>query len=133
MYEQQMTVDDNHIDFQGIVDGLYYPYYMEEVRHKFLEHITGISIEEYAKKGMYLVLAEYTLKFKRSLKKGDELTVNCELLPAEGSRSKFALKQQIITGGKVAAEATFIATCVPAEGGRPFIPDEIQAHLTSEY
>jgi len=69
MYELKTAVKDQHIDFQGIVDGLYYPFYFEECRHKYLKDITGIDIEEYAKQGLNLVLAEYTLKFKTSLKK----------------------------------------------------------------
>ena len=55
--------------------------------------------------------------------------MTCELLPLENSRSKFALAQQILSAGKVAASATFLATCVPASGGRPFIPEEIKQHL----
>ncbi len=129
MFELKTEVKDEHIDFQGIVDGLYYPFYMEDCRHQFLKDITGISIEEYAERGLNLVLAQYTLKFKKSLKKGDKLVVNCELIPTENSRSKFSMKQQILCDGKVAAEATFIATCVPSGGGRPFIPDEIKAQL----
>ena len=126
MYEMAMQVKDEHIDFQGIVDGLYYPFYMEECRHQFIKDTLGVDIVEYAKKGLNLVLAEYTLKFKASLKKGDQLTVTCELAPIEGSRSRFGFKQQIICNGKVAAEGSFVGTCVPAAGGRPFIPEEFQ-------
>lgn len=129
MYELKMKVKDEHIDFQDIVDGLYYPFYFEDCRHQYLKDVTGIDIQEYAKQGFNLVLAEYTLKFKSSLKKGDQLTVTCELVPLENARSKFALAQKIICNNKVAATATFIATCVPAAGGRPFIPEEIKVHI----
>ena len=43
----------------------------------------------------------------------------------------YNFKQQMLCDGKAAAEATFVATCVPTEGGRPFIPDELAAHLAS--
>ena len=131
MYELMMTVKDQHIDFQDIVDGLYYPFYFEECRHQYLKDVTGIDIEEYARQGLNLVLAEYTLKFKTSLKKNDQLKVTCELLPLENSRSKFSLAQQILSRDSVAATATFIATCVPAAGGRPFIPEEIKKQLAT--
>ena len=129
MYEQKMSVKDEHIDFQDIVDGLYYPFYFEDCRHQYLKEITGIDIQEYAKQGLNLVLAEYTLKFRASLKRGDQLTVTCELVPLENSRSKFSLAQKIICNDKIAASATFTATCVPAAGGRPFIPEEIKKYL----
>jgi len=129
MYELTMQVKDEHIDFQGIVDGLYYPYYFEECRHRYVKEVCGVDIVEFAKKGLNLVLAEYTLKFKASLKKDDKIVVVCELVPIEGSRSRIGFFQQIICNDKIAAEANFIATCVPAAGGRPFIPDEFKNYL----
>lgn len=129
MYQKEMNVKDEHVDFQGIVDGLYYPFYFEECRHQYVKDAFGIDIVEYAKKGLNLVLAEYTLKFRTSLKKGDHLIVTCELTPIEGSRAKFGFTQQILCHGKVASEATFVATCVPAAGGRPFIPEELKKLL----
>ena len=125
MYIKQYTIKEEHIDFQGIMDGLYYPFYMEECRHAFIKEILGIDLEEYAKQGLNLVLAEYTLKFKQSLKKGDQIEVTCEAAPIENSRSKFGFFQKILLNGKSAAEASFVATCVPAQGGRPFIPQAI--------
>jgi len=29
MFSKMYDVDENHIDFQEVVDGLYYPFYME--------------------------------------------------------------------------------------------------------
>lgn len=131
MYELKIKVKDEHIDFQGIVDGLYYPFYFEECRHKYINDVLGINIVEYAKRGLNLVLSEYTLKFKNSLKKGDELTVTCQIVPSENSRLKFAFEQKIFCEGKVAAEGTFTGTCVPASGGRPSVPEEIKNYLAS--
>lgn len=129
MYKIKMTVKDEHIDFQNIVDGLYYPFYFEDCRHQYIKDVLGIDIVDFAKRGLNLVLAEYTLKFKASLKKDDHLIVTCELIAIEGSRSRVGFTQQIICNDKVAAEANFIATCVPATGGRPFIPDELKIYL----
>ena len=131
MFSVDMSVKDEHIDFQGIVDGLYYPWYMEVVRHRFVKEELGVDIEEAAKRGESWVLVEYTLKFKASLKKGDAVTVTCELRPIEGSRSRFGFFQTIVRDGKVAAEASFTATCVPAAGGRPFIPEHVQSRLVA--
>ena len=129
MYELNFAVKDEHIDFQGIMDGLYYPFYFELCRHQYVKDVIGVDIVEYAKRGLNLVLAEYTLKFKASLKKGDQLLVNCQLTPVENSRTKFGFAQQMFCNDKIAAEATFVATCVPTDGGRPFVPDEFKKHL----
>jgi acyl-CoA thioester hydrolase len=82
-------------------------------------------MEVAAKDGINWVLAEYTLKFKASLKRGDRITVTCELKPVEGSRSRFGFHQTIVRDGKTAAEGDFTATCVPVAGGRPFIPEAV--------
>jgi acyl-CoA thioester hydrolase len=129
MFSVQMNVRDEHIDFQGIVDGLHYPWYMEVVRHQFIKEVLGVDMEKAAREGLNWVLAEYTLKFKASLKKGDTVSITCELRPMEGSRSRFGFYQTIVREGKVAAEASFTATCVPAAGGRPFIPENVLSKL----
>lgn len=124
-----MKVKDEHIDFQGIMDGLYYPFYMEECRHKYIKDIVGVDIIEYAKSGLNLVLSEYTLKFKTSLQKGDIINVTCTLTPYENNKIKFGFDQTIVCNNRVAAEGKFVATCVKSSGGRPFIPDQIQTYL----
>ena len=127
LYSQTLSIKDEHIDFQGIVDGLYYPFYMEKVRHDFMRDVYDIDIIQAAKEGRIYVLASYELKFKNSLKKGDQIEVTCEL--SSISNIKFGFNQKIICNGKVSAEAIFIATCIPAAGGRPFIPGEVKQAL----
>ena len=127
MYQLNMTVKDEHIDFQGIVDGLYYPFYFEECRHKFLQEVIGIDIAAYSKEGFNLVLVEYTLKFKKSLHKDDQFIVTCRLKGL--SRSTFVAEQEILCNDKVAAIGTFTATCVPSAGGRLFIPEKIKQSM----
>lgn len=129
MYQLEMTVNDQHIDFQGIMDGLYYPFYMEECRHKYIKEVLGVDIVEYAKNGLNLVLSEYNLKFKSSIKKDDALVVNCDLLISECGKIKFAFKQQILVNNKVMADGVFFGTCVSSSGGRPFIPKEILQYI----
>ena len=55
-YAIEYTVNDKHIDVQGIMDGLYYPFYMEECRHNFAKEFLGIDLAEEAKKGVNIVL-----------------------------------------------------------------------------
>jgi len=126
-YSQATKVKDEHIDFQGIVDGLYYPHYMEKVRHDFMREANNIDIVKASEEGKNYVLLSYEMRFKNSLKKGDDIDITCELKPI--SALKFGFYQKIIANGKVCAEADFVATCVPSGGGRPFIPDELKAIL----
>ena len=74
-YSKTYTVKDEHIDVQNIMDGLYYPFYMEYCRHDYIREVLGFDFEEEAKKGVNMVLSKYTLQFVRSLKKGDEFIV----------------------------------------------------------
>jgi acyl-CoA thioester hydrolase len=116
---------EEHIDVQGIMDGLYYPFYMEYCRHDFIGEILGFDLETEAKNGIYMVLSQYTIKFLRSLKKGDQFKVTCELFADKNKQPKLHFKQSIILNGKVMTTAIFTGTCVPAKGGRPFLPDSI--------
>ena len=45
MFSKMYDVNEGHIDFQEVVDGLYYPFYMEWERHAFMKEALGIDIE----------------------------------------------------------------------------------------
>lgn len=129
MYEVETHIKPEHIDCQGILDGLYYPFYMEEVRHKFMRECHNIDLEEAAKLGNLYVLVSYELRFKQPLKGNDLVKVTCELKPI--SALKFGFHQKMVSNGKVCAEADFVCTCIPASGGRPFLPAELKEALRS--
>lgn len=126
-YSKEYTTKEEHIDVQGIMDGLYYPFYMEECRHQYIDEVLGFNLEHEAKNGVNMVLSEYTLKFLRSLKKDDSFTVTCELFRDKNDAPRLHFKQSIILNGKVTTKATFTGTCVPAAGGRPFLPESLKA------
>lgn len=123
MYSKNYEVNDEHIDFQGVVDGLYFPFYMEWCRHSFMEEQVGVNLEEEAKRGNMYVLTEYNIKFKKPLKKEDNLHVTCELKKGERS-SRFNFIQKILVNDKIHAEATFSATCVT--NGKPHVPEKVK-------
>jgi len=126
MFAKHFEVDPDHIDFQGVVDGLYYPFYMEWTRHAFMKEALGIDIEEEFKQGkMYMVL-EYSLRFRKSLMQGDQLEVTCELQKNE-KRNRVNFFQQINVGGVAYADATFVATCFV--NGRPSVPEAVAEAL----
>jgi acyl-CoA thioester hydrolase len=130
-YQKTYTAKDEHIDFQGIMDGLYYPFYFEDCRHSYVEHVLNFDMKKAAAAGTNVVLSQYTLKFRRSLSKGDTFTVTCTGHPDKSGKPLFHLKQAIHRDGKLITEALFTATCVKASGGRSFLPDEIVKAVSS--
>ena len=125
-YSKEYTTDENHIDVQNIMDGLYYPFYMEDCRHSFAKEVLDFDLEENARNGTNIVLSEYTLKFLRPLKKDDRFTVTCLVIADSEGKPKIYFKQTIIKDGKAMTEAVFTATCVLSSGGRPFIPEGLK-------
>jgi acyl-CoA thioester hydrolase len=122
MFVKHYDVDENHIDFQGVVDGLYYPFYMEWTRHAFMREALGIDIEEEFKQGKLYMVLEYSLRFRKSLVKGDNVEVTCALEKNE-KRNRVNFVQQIKVNGVVYADATFVATCL--SNGRPSMPEAV--------
>lgn len=130
-YTKSYTAKDEHIDVQGIMDGLYYPFYMEYCRHDFVKEVLEFDILNEANSGINMVLTQYTIKFLRPLKKGDTFLVTCELLADKSNKPIFYLHQKILSGNKVMTEAIFSATCVRASGGRPYLPETIVEKIQS--
>jgi acyl-CoA thioester hydrolase len=128
MFSKQFEVDPKHIDFQGVVDGLYYPFYMEWTRHAFLKEALGIDIEEAFRQGQVFMVLEYSLRFRKSLQKGDMMEVTCEVQKHE-KRSRVNFVQQIKVGDVVYAEAVFVGACFM--NNRPFVPEAIAAALAA--
>lgn len=126
MFTKQYEVDEKHIDFQGVVDGLYYPFYMEWTRHAYMREALGIDMEEEFKQGKIYMVLEYSLRFRKSLVKGDQVEVTCVLGKNE-KRNRVNFVQQILVNGVVHADATFVATCL--QNGRPSMPDAVMNAL----
>lgn len=126
MFSKHYEVDESHIDFQGVVDGLYYPFYMEWTRHAYMREALGIDIEEEFRQGKLYMVLEYSLRFRKSLQKGDSVEVTCQLERNE-KRNRVNFAQQIKVDGVVYAEATFVATCLA--NGRPSMPEAVTSAL----
>jgi acyl-CoA thioester hydrolase len=129
-YFKIYKVKDEHIDVQNIMDGLYYPFYMEYCRHDFIREVLGFDFEKEAENGIYMVLSGYKINFVRSLKKDDEFMVTCEVMADEEGLPRLHFRQTIILNKKVMTKAVFTGTCVPASGGRPYLPERIYEKIT---
>jgi acyl-CoA thioester hydrolase len=127
MFSKNYEVESGHIDFQGVVDGLYYPFYMEWTRHAFMREALGIDIEEEFKQGKIYMVLEYSLRFRKSLTKDDRVEVTCQLQKNE-KRNRVNFFQEIKVDGVTYAEATFVATCLV--NGRPSMPEAVVKALS---
>lgn len=127
MFSKNYEVEPGHIDFQGVVDGLYYPFYMEWTRHAFMREALGIDIEEEFKQGKIYMVLEYSLRFRKSLTKDDRVEVTCQLQKNE-KRNRVNFFQEIKVDGVTYAEATFVATCLI--NGRPSMPEAVVKALS---
>ena len=128
-YTKTYTVKDEHIDVQNIMDGLYYPFYMEYCRHDFIREVLGFDFEKEALAGVNMVLSRYTLQFVRSLKKGDTFQVTCAPLLDKNNKSVLHFRQTILLNNKIVTKAVFSGTCVKSTGGRPYLPDNLLEKL----
>ena len=72
------------------------------------------------------MVLEYSLRFRKSLVKGDQVEVTCVLAKNE-KRNRVNFVQQILVNGVVYADATFVATCL--RNGRPSMPDAVMNAL----
>jgi len=128
-FSMNFIVKEEHIDVQQIMDGLYYPFYMEICRHAYIKEVLGFDFEQEAVNGVNMVLSQYTIKFIRSLKKGDEFEVTCQAYADAGGQTKLHFKQSIVMNKKQMTVGVFSGTCVPANGGRPFLPEKLRDQL----
>jgi len=128
-YSKNYTTEEKHIDVQNIMDGLYYPFYMEDCRHAFIREVLGFDFEEQAKNGIYMVLSSYKINFLRSLKKDDNFSVTCTLFADKAGLPRLHFKQSIMMNGKVMTKAVFTGTCIPATGGRPYLPESVNEKI----
>lgn len=126
MYTKQYDVINEHLDFQGVVDGLYFPFYMEWCRHSYLKEVAGIDIELEFRKGFIYTMTNMSISYKKSLYSNDRLTVSCDLSRKEGE-FKFIFHERIFVMDKICAEAYVTAVCL--KEGRPIIPDPINKLL----
>ena len=125
MYSEIIKIKDEHIDFQDILDNIHYSYYFEKARHNCFAQ-SGTTVEQLAKEGTYAVLLDEHIKFKKLVTSGD-IEVTCQF--SKLSRVKFVAEQQILVDGKVSSTNRCEITCIPAKGGRPFLPESIAALL----
>lgn len=121
------SVRDYECDLQGIVNNSVYQNYLEHARHTFIKS-KGLDFAEITKNGIHLVLMKAELDYKRSLKSGDEFSV--ETFVERTSRFKFVFHQTIIDeqGYKYLTAKMTIASIT--ENGKPIVFEDATVLLS---
>jgi len=129
MFSKSYVVDPKHIDFQGVVDGLYYPFYFEWARHAFLKESLGIDIGQLFEQGQQYILVEYNLRFRKALRRDDTVVITVEL-QKHHKANLVNVHEKMFVEDVLYAEGTFVATCLYR--GRPTLPAVILEQLKAE-
>ncbi|MCT7353385.1 acyl-CoA thioesterase [Streptomyces sp. 15-116A] len=105
-YSVAVTVRGYETDVQGHLNQAVYLNYAEHARWSLLQE-AGISQSALVSTGVGPVALETTIKYRRELLAGDEVTVSCAF--AWGGGKTFTIEQTIAkTDGTVAAEITAV-------------------------
>lgn len=106
-FQVRVAVRNYELDTQGHVNQAVYLQYAEHARWELLR-AAGISAEKLLASGVGPVQLEFTMRFKRELRAGDEVDVSCEFV--WGERKVFKLEQRFVRAdGVVAAELSGVA------------------------
>jgi acyl-CoA thioester hydrolase len=74
IYKLDFSVRDYELDLQGIVNNAVYLNYLEHARHEFLKS-KGLDFNELHLQGYDAVVVRSEVDYKKSLRSGDEFTV----------------------------------------------------------
>jgi acyl-CoA thioester hydrolase len=77
LFELPFKVRDYECDMEGIVNNSVYQNYLEHTRHEMLKK-RGESFAQMVERKIFPVIARVDIRYKCSLRSGDEFVVTCE-------------------------------------------------------
>lgn len=124
LFEYNLKVRDYECDAQGIVNNANYQHYYEVVRHEFLgEH--GLNFYELHRQGIDAVVVSVYIRYKHSLRGGNDFICTVDSIEKEGIRYIFNQKIIRLRDNKVCSTARIeIACMVNGKVGRPDLFDK---------
>lgn len=125
LYEHKMKVRDYECDAQGIVNNANYQHYYEVARHEFLEE-HDLNFYELHEEGIDAVVVSVYIRYKHSLRGGNDFACTIDGLEKEGIRYIFNQKIVRKKDGKVCSTAKIEVACmVNGKVGKPDLFDKI--------
>lgn len=125
LYSYTMKVRDYECDAQGIVNNANYQHYYEVTRHEFLEQ-HGLNFYELHEKGIDAVVVSVYIRYKHSLRGGNDFVCTIDSLEREGIRYIFNQKIIRLKDNKVCSTAKVEVAClVNGKVGKPDLFDKV--------
>lgn len=119
LFNLDFSVRDYELDLQGIVNNAVYLNYLEHARHEFLKS-KGLDFNELHLQGYDAVVVRSEVDYKKSLRSGDEFTV--ETYVSREGRLRIIFHQTIRkkSDQSVVIKAQIFAACI--YNNRPIEP-----------
>ncbi len=125
LFEHILKVRDYECDAQGIVNNANYQHYYEVVRHEFLEQ-HGLNFYELHEQGIDAVVVSVYIRYKHSLRGGNDFICTVDSIEKEGIRYIFNQKIIRLKDNKVCSTAKIEVACmVNGKVGKPDLFDKI--------
>ena len=102
-------------DKAGVVHHSVYPVWFEMGRTELLR-AAGLAYSELEKAGVFFVVAELNIKYRRPAQYDEQLTLATACTNVTASRVEHSYKLSRSTDGQLLAEGTSILACVGGEG-----------------
>lgn len=119
IYKLDFSVRDYELDLQGIVNNAVYLNYLEHARHEFLKS-KGLDFNELHLQGYDAVVVRSEVDYKKSLRSGDEFTVETNVSREGRLRIIFHQTIRKKSDQTVVINAQIFAACI--YNNRPIEP-----------
>lgn len=124
IFEYKMKVRDYECDAQGIVNNANYQHYYEVARHEFLEE-HNLNFYELHTQGVDAVVVSVYIRYRHSLRGGNDFICTVERIEKEGIRYIFHQKIIRLSDNKICSEAKIeVASMLNGKVGKPEIFDK---------
>ncbi len=107
-FSVSFKVRDYECDQQGIVNNAVYLHYFEHARHEYLEQ-SGLNFKQLIDEGIFLIVPEIYIQYKRSLKSGEQFTIDCTPQLLSSYRIQFDQNLFNAKGEKMTIATTIVA------------------------
>ncbi|MCX7794799.1 MAG: YbgC/FadM family acyl-CoA thioesterase [Thermodesulfovibrionales bacterium] len=124
----KVTVYYEDTDAGGVVYYANYLRYLERARMEFLKD-KGIDVIEFHNKGIFFVVSQLEISYKKPAKLGDSLTVTTEV--AEIKNASLKIKNCILKDSELIAEACLTLACVE-NGKLRRLPEQFRSLLNDK-
>ncbi len=124
MYKTRIYYQDT--DAGGIV---YFANYLRFFEKSWFEHLMdiGVSLPEWEREGVFVMVKNVRLDLKEKLRYGDEIEVRTSV--AATKNAQFSMKHEVLKENRVTTEGETFMVCVDASGKPRRLPPEMKGRL----